>query len=206
MKIVSIYSHNYYSNSFIAISGGQAVLFDCGALPNQISPYLRANKAKLTSIVLTHGHFDHIATLEKLREHYSVPVYIHENDAELLTDSYKNAYKHFFSDYFEVNPAEHTFRDGDFIPVGEERFEVIHTPGHTEGSSCFLCEDHLISGDLIFDGGLGRTDFYGSDVKKMFKSLRRIYELPNADKINLYPGHELITTLIKALKNNHLID
>ena len=206
MKIVPIFSRNYYSNSFLAISGGQAVLFDCGAMPKQISPYLRANKAKLTSIVLTHGHFDHIATLEKLRTHYSVPVYIHENDAELLTDSYKNAYKHFFSDKFEVNPAEHTFKEGDFIPVGEERFEIIHTPGHTEGSCCFLYENHMISGDLLFTGGMGRTDFYGSDVKKMFKSLRKIYELPNADKIQLYPGHEYTTTLFDSLRYNLLID
>ena len=124
---------------------------------------------------------------------------IHELDDEMLTDGHKNAFLDFFGVDKRFSPAERLLRDGDVIELGNEKITVIHTPGHTKGSSCFLAGDTLITGDTVFADGYGRCDLYGGDIMKMRGSLKRLRDLdPN---LTIYPGHGAENRLGAALDN-----
>ena len=152
-------------------------------------------------ILLTHGHFDHIFSLDILRKKYNIPVLIHESDAEMLSDSVKNAYSFFFDDSFTQKEADRTFSDGDSITIGSDQLTVIHTPGHTKGSSCFMCDDLLITGDTLFAEGIGRTDLYGGNYETIIFTLKTMRYIENDDDITIYPGHGRTERLSRALDN-----
>jgi len=127
-------------------------------------------------ILITHGHMDHIPVLADLKKALSVPVAAHSGDAEALPID-----------------SDILLRDGDTISLGAIQFQVIHTPGHTPGSVCFLAGKHLISGDTIFPGGPGHTRS-PADFRTIIESLtRRIFPLP--DDTEVYPGHGEATVL-----------
>ncbi len=149
-------------------------------------------------IILTHGHFDHIMSLDSLRERTGAPAYIHKKDAEMLTDGEKNAYSFFFSEEWGQRPAEKTLSDGDIVRLGESLLKVIHLPGHSKGSVALLGDNFLITGDTLFDGGVGRCDLYGGDERELYASIGKLKEL-DQDLI-IYPGHGGSTRLSHALE------
>lgn len=201
MKVICIYSTNYRSNTFLACSDGHCAIIDPGAEVGDVVAALEKNGLIPDLILLTHGHFDHIFSLDSLRERFSVPVYIHADDAELLTSSEKNAYSLFWNGSFTQGAADKTFIGGDRIAVGSEFLDVIHTPGHTNGSSCFACGDILITGDTLFADSFGRTDLYGGDSSALFKSLSAMRNLKFSAETKIYPGHGGSTLLSYALDN-----
>ena len=126
---------------------------------------------------------------------------VHKDDAVLLTDTQKNVYSLFFDGTFTARPVEKVFSDGDEIELAGETVKVIHTPGHTEGSSCFLCENALITGDTLFSAGVGRTDFIGGSERKLYDSLKKLRGIEGGSKITIYPGHGKTNILSAALDN-----
>jgi len=154
-------------------------------------------KEDLTPIamLITHSHWDHIGDAFKLKEHYSIPVYIHSLDVPNLKQPGSDGLP-MWIDIRGVVPDK-TFSEGDLIKIGTIEFKVIHTPGHTPGGVCFYSEKQsvLLSGDTLFKGSIGNLSFPTSVPNAMWGSLEKLAKLP-AQTI-VYPGHGPSTTIGK---------
>ena len=190
------------TNCYFAINDEtkEVLIIDPGANPKQLAERISTEGVKPVAILLTHGHFDHIYSVDYVREKYNCQLCIHENDALCLTDSYKNANKLFFNEDLTFNPADWLISDKDKLSLGELQIKVIHTPGHTEGCVCYLVENALICGDTIFDRSVGRTDLPSGNTKVLYESLRKIKTMD--ESIRLYPGHGSITTIKEQKQSN----
>ena len=179
------------NNNYVIIDeeSREAVLIDCSEPTDDIADYIKEQGAELKYILLTHAHFDHILGVNYYRRKFGVSVFLHKDDLPLLGQ---------LSQYVagaESVSVDKLFDDDTEFSLGNEKIKVIHTAGHTEGSVCFLIGDTLFSGDTLFYGTYGRTDFpRGSDMK-MAESLRRLFLLD--DNMVVYPGHGESTTIGK---------
>ncbi len=193
MRVIPIVCGMLQTNCYILIdpeSRRSAVIDpadDCGAILS------RLKGTEPSCILLTHAHFDHILALDKLRDATGMPVYIHQDDEEMLTDAEKNCSLSVLRREYTFRPAENLFRGGETIALGNSAVKTIHTPGHTKGSSCFLCGKELFTGDTLFAYGAGRTDLYGGSEEAILSSLKKLRLLPG--EFDVYPGHGETTTL-----------
>ncbi len=171
---------------------GIAVVIDPGDEYEKIAGLLDGRK--VAAVLNTHGHIDHI----KEDERFGVSVYIHLKDSECLTDPAKNLSSLLgFSLNLDVEVVR--IEDGDVLRFGNLAFEVLHTPGHSPGSSVFRAGDVLFSGDTMFCGDYGRTDLPGGSEEELFLSVReKILVLPGETVV--YPGHGPRTTIGKEKK------
>ena len=161
----------------------------------------------LEKILLTHGHCDHIAAAAEIADKTGAQVVIHTNDLPKLTDNAAN-----LADFFDmppVTPVENavTCEDGDVISIGsgEIEFEVLHTPGHTSGSVCYIADDRMYVGDTIFKGSMGRTDMYDGDEDTLFSTLAMLYEFDVRTDYLLLPGHGEQTYISEERMNNRYL-
>ena len=168
------------------------VVVDPGSQPDLIQT--RLNNRKLDSIVLTHGHFDHIGAVCQLVKETGAEVIAHAIDAEAVTDSSEINLGHRIQ-RIEAIHVDRRVEEGDSIAVGKQSLKVIHTPGHTAGSICLFDDvGHiLLSGDTLFFEDVGRTDFPTGDAGQQRQSIRRLFDLP--DDTRVYPGHDRETTI-----------
>jgi hydroxyacylglutathione hydrolase len=153
-----------------------------------------ANDLRLQVIANSHGHIDHVFDNAALHRASVAPIAIHPDDAYRLQGD--NAYGF----EMERSTADRDLREGDQVIVGDLTFDVLHTPGHTEGSVCLYEERHrlLLSGDVLFAGSYGRTDLPGGDDDAMVSSLRRLAEhMP--PEVRVLPGHGPETTVGREL-------
>lgn len=189
------------TNCYIIVSDKKnAVLIDPGANPEKVIAKMQELDAVPKYILLTHGHFDHIGAVIALKEQYGLQVGIGQLDSELTQDStlvqttlsIALGGKEFTSDI--------ELKDGDIVTLDELTFRMMHTPGHTKGGMCILCNDYIFTGDTLFKGTCGRTDLYGGDYKEILKSLKKIADLEGDYKI--CPGHEDCTTLSYEKETN----
>ena len=166
------------TNAYIVIcrQTGDSVLIDTPADANTIIERLEGTNPKY--ILLTHNHMDHLGALSELQSKLNVPLAAHAADAGSLPSL-----------------PEVLLNDGDTVSFGNIKLEVLHTPGHTPGSLCFMAGQYLISGDTIFPGGPGKTGS-PADLEQIIKSITdKILVLPEDTQI--YPGHGGSTTLKK---------
>ena len=170
----------------------KAILIDPGSPDQPLLEALKKLPGKLTGILLTHGHFDHIGGINAVEDISDVPVFVHSGDAPMLTDGRKNL-SLYFGKTLTCNCTQKPVEDGDEISFGAQSFRALHTPGHSGGSVCYIGDGVLFSGDTLFAGSIGRTDFPGSDEKQMALSLEKLQSLPGDYQI--YPGHGPQTTL-----------
>lgn len=198
MEIISLSPTGFASNCFILHSAGEAFVIDPAISEKRILARLEDEGLTLKGILLTHGHFDHIWRAEELRNATGAPLYVHEADAEILTDSKKNAYATFTGGSFTISEADGLLREGDALTLGTERITVLHTPGHTKGSVCYDTGEILITGDTLFAQGFGRYDLYGGDLKALKGSLQRLLELASTENRWIYCGHGENSTLKAA--------
>ncbi len=147
-------------------------------------------------IINTHGHLDHIAGNLFFDQ---VPIFIHKDDASMLTDPELNLSAVFGEEVISPLPAR-MLEDGDVIDFEGINITVIHTPGHTPGSISLKIGNVLFSGDTLFSGSVGRTDLRGGDYQQLRLSLKRLMSLP--DEIAVYPGHGEPTTIGKERISN----
>ena len=198
MEIINLYPGSFASNCYLLVSGSHAAIADPSLNAERLLDELRSRHLTLDYILLTHGHFDHVLALDELRDACGVSAYIHEADAELLSDSHKNGFSYFFGRERVFRPAERTLTHGNVLTLGDERICVVHTPGHTKGSVCYQCDGGiLLTGDTLFDGAYGRFDLYGGDARTLYDSLRSLHTLPK--DLTIYPGHGAHTRLGDAL-------
>lgn len=199
MKIIPICGESFGANTYLIVSGNSALVVDPAVSVQAILGAVRGEDAFLEGILLTHGHFDHILSLDTLRDALPIPARIHEADRVMLTDGSKNAFSTFFGQERVWRPAEHGLTNGQTISLGEETVTVLHTPGHTPGSVCYLCGDDLITGDTLFAEGYGRCDLWGGSLDLMRDSLATLRTLP--EHLTIYPGHGASYRLSHALDN-----
>lgn len=202
MKIVTKPLGMIQANCYLLVSEQNRVLvLDPGGDAGAIIRYLEQNSLTLGAILLTHGHHDHIAAVWDLLDYEQVPVYVPEQDLEMLEDislSLCGMAPLYF--HYEKGVSYHTVQDGDVVKLDEISLQVIHTPGHTKGSSCYLGEGALFTGDTLFEGSVGRTDLYGGSYPVLKASLEKLAALPQ--DYTVYPGHGGATTLEIQKKTN----
>lgn len=155
---------------------------------------------KLKYILLTHCHWDHIAATNRIKAITNAKVAIHTNDLKGLTDSSISLSEILSGQKYHVE-ADIILSDGQKMNCGDLEIIVMHTPGHTSGSVCYVCQDVIFSGDILFaNGSMGRIDFPTGNAKQMIASLRKLSEIE--DNYTVYPGHYDKTDLEKERKYN----
>ena len=149
---------------------------DPGGQGRQLAQWLRDKGLTLRLVLLTHGHFDHVGGVQELvGEFPGLPVYLHPNDTKLTPDLSRGL---FWTDFYE---------DGDELAMDGLTFRVLHTPGHTPGSVCLQVDDVLLTGDTLFAGSCGRTDFPGGSWQQLMDSFARLSKLPG--NFGVLSGH-----------------
>ncbi len=164
----------------------KCIVVDPGANFVDIMNVVKRNNLEIEYVVLTHGHGDHITNVLKIKEATNAKIVAHEEEQEILLDKRKNLSVSLPSATVELD-ADIYVKDNDTLKVGDMKMKFIHTPGHTPGSMCIKIDKHMLTGDTLFAGSMGRTDFYGGDARKMDKSLKRLKN--QDDDIIIYPGH-----------------
>lgn len=178
-----------------------AILIDPGMQNSSIMDFINNQNLNLKYILLTHAHFDHISGIKYLKES-NAPVLIHEEDEEILGNATYNGSAAISGVGF-TEKADRTFKHDEIIKGFDEDIRVIHTPGHTKGGSCFYLEKAgiLFTGDTLFKGAIGRSDFYSGNGKLLCEMIEsRILTLP--DETVCYTGHGLKTTVLTEKNTN----
>ena len=176
-------------------AGNATAVIDPGGSADQILARIRKNNLDVKLILLTHGHFDHVLGVPDLLAVYpDLPVYITETDYPEARDGGQFGYK------MGLVESVQFYDEGSTVHVGNLAVDVLRTPGHTPGSVTLKVEDVLFTGDTLFNGSCGRTDFPGGSFADMQRSLKRLSDLPGNYRV--YPGHEGSTTLDYERKYN----
>lgn len=188
MELYRLILGSYQVNCYLCCNDHACVIVDPGYEPETVSAAIEKKGLKPEAILLTHGHFDHVGAVKALSSRYSIPVYLHPADLSLplpltrpmgLTE--------------EVD-------EGDELHLAGLSFRVMHTPGHSAGSVCYVVGDVMFSGDTLFAGSRGRTDLPGGSDSAMRKSLNRLAAMTG--DYHICPGHGEITTLSQEQKTN----
>lgn len=176
---------------------GNAIIIDPGDDYERIRGFIDKNKLTPRFIINTHGHADHIGADDK----FNLPVYIHKLDAQCLSDPSRNL-SYFTGAPFGLSiPKVNLLENGDIIKLDSLSLEVLHTPGHTPGGICLKIDNVVFTGDTLFFGGVGRTDFPGSSEQQLLISIRdRLLGLH--DETIIYPGHGPSSTIGNEKRRN----
>ena len=179
---------------------GNIAVIDPGDSSDSIESYVSENSDKIKYILLTHGHFDHIGYAKELRELTNAKVVISKLDEPFLADGNLNLSLPFFGRSVPAVTADITLEDNDELMLGETNIKYISTPGHTQGSGCYIIDDSIFTGDTLMKLSMGRTDFPTSSNADMSDSLKRLYNLKENYKV--YSGHGDNSTLDYEKKYN----
>ena len=179
-----------YTNTFLLISdAGHGVVIDPAGAAEDYNKILDQEGASLTQILCTHGHFDHVGSAEELKQKWGAKLWCEAADLE-------------GSQFYPLTEADSGYQEGGTIQVDEMTFTVWHTPGHTPGSVCLLCENYLFTGDTLFAGSVGRTDLPGGSSRQLSESLKKLAGLPIPADAQVLPGHGELSTFGEELNNN----
>lgn len=190
---------DYQTNCYIVYpdNANACAIIDPGYQPAVILDKVRALGLTVDAILLTHGHFDHVGGVEELVKATNCKLWMAQSDYT----QFKNPENDFYYPLHDCDFTEVWFcEDQEEISAGGLTFTVFATPGHTNGSVCYACEDALFSGDTLFAGSCGRTDLPGGDWNTIKRSLERLAELEK--DYTVYPGHGPATTLAEEKKYN----
>lgn len=181
----------------------EAALIDCSSIDDRIDEEIEKQGANLKYILLTHGHFDHIAGIRPNRFKNNPQIVMHKADLDWLNNA--NQYLPMFGMPEITIPKVDIFvEDGDTIQLGSLEIKVLHTPGHTQGGVCYLVDGNLFSGDTIFREAVGRCDLEGGNFNQIVESIEnKIFTLP--PKTVIYPGHGNITSVEWEKEHNRFL-
>ena len=181
-------------------AGDEWALVDAPFPTKELIDFATELGEKLKYILLTHCHWDHIAATNEVKAITNAQVVAHSEDVKGLVDSSISLSKILCGDDYIVN-ADIIVSNNQIIKLGNMEIKVMHTPGHTAGSVCYLCEDNIFSGDTLFAGGsMGRIDFPSGNAKEMLKSLKSLADLEG--NYIVYPGHYEKTDLETERRSN----
>lgn len=202
MKISTFILGSMRTNCYFIIDekSNKTIIVDPADEYEKINKIISERNLSVEFILLTHAHYDHMMALEKLRESTGTPLYVHKDDAEAVINPQHSYMIKVVSGDKRYKSAEKLLQDDDILYCGNIEIKVMHTPGHTMGSVCYIVGDNIITGDTLFKGDVGRDDLYGGDETQLNNSLKRLISLNGDYKI--YPGHGSSSTLEYERKNN----
>ena len=199
MMIKTIPAGIYDANCYIVIDEKtkEAGIIDPGGDDTKLLEIIKGLNIKPKFILLTHAHLDHVGATEFLSKSLNIPFYVHEKEQKYIeNDNYV---------FGNIRKADAYLTEDTELYIGDNKVNVIHTPGHTEGGVSFLIGDSLFSGDTLFKGAIGRTDFSGGDFGQIINSIKtKLLKLD--DFIDVYPGHGPKSTIGFERNNNPFLN
>lgn len=224
MRIIQL-AEGFSGNTYIISADGsdKCLIVDAGVSAGTVAAACEKYALLPVAILLTHGHFDHIYELDRIRTLFGIPAYVHTDEQNFLTDPRLSLFSFIQGGgNVRMSPAEQTFEDGYELRLASLKVRVIHTPGHTAGSCCFeitdepstdtpqlmrdgeafVCSQAIFTGDTLFADSIGRTDFPSGSFDVLADSVARLrtYSL-GKETLPLFSGHGEMSTLGKALEN-----
>ncbi|KIX91582.1 hydroxyacylglutathione hydrolase [Staphylococcus microti] len=184
------------TNTYFIENDTELLLVDPAGEADKILAEISAINKPLIGILLTHAHFDHIAALDAVLEKYHVPVYIHPEEVDFLTDPHKNGSAKFRAHGLPIitSQAQPELLEEGAFQIGSFSMNVLHTPGHSPGSLSYVFDDFAVVGDTLFNNGIGRTDLYRGDYETLIDSIKdKLFDLD--ETLPIYPGHGPSTTV-----------
>ena len=194
---------NIYVYSCEATNEG--VIIDPGHNFEETKKYVKENEIKITKILLTHGHYDHLLHAREAADFYNASLCCHKNEKEMLIDPSINFSNRVFRTPVSFFP-DMLLEEGDEVRVGKGMLKVLHTPGHTPGCICFYDEasSKIFTGDTLFLESIGRTDFPKSSTEAIIKNIKeKLFTLPEC--VEAYPGHGEKTSIGHEIKHNEIV-
>jgi glyoxylase-like metal-dependent hydrolase (beta-lactamase superfamily II) len=177
----------------------EAIVIDPGDEPDRIIEIIKINNLNVKAIICTHAHFDHIGAVGDIKKQTGAKVLVHENERELYEGAKDQATLWGFDIDTLPLPDSYLSKE-DKIRVGQLIFQILHTPGHSPGGICLYGEGVVFTGDTLFHGSVGRTDFSGGDIEKLKKSFRRLLKLPEHTRV--LSGHGPETSIARERSEN----
>lgn len=195
MIIKTILAGMYEENCYLVMDEDTKELgiIDPGGHANSIINEINLLKGKTKFILLTHGHLDHVDGVIELVNNLKVPFYINKADEDLMQ---KDDFV-----FGTLPKASGYLSEGDTLTLGKHEIKVIETPGHTPGGICFLIDDNIFTGDTLFQGSVGRSDFPGGNGMQLIKNIKEKL-LPLGDGIKVFPGHGPTSNIGYEKRNN----
>ena len=198
--VIGPFSENCY---ILSTEGNNAIIIDAGDEAQQITEYIKGKGLKPLAIFSTHAHIDHVDAVGELKNYFKISFYLNKED-EILLKSVKAQASSVGLECNSPPVVDKFLKDSETISLGDFKIKVLHTPGHTPGGTCLLIEDMLFSGDTLFAGAIGRTDFPGSSYDAIIESIKK-KRLPLGDNIKVFPGHGPSTTIGEEKQNNPFV-
>ncbi len=191
-------------NCYLAINENkkESIIIDPGSAFERIKSAVAQSQTRPVAVLLTHGHFDHAGETAAVSAEYGIDIYAHEKQAEELSNPSLNLSADMFGDS-HVYSADVLLRDDEEIELAGLHIKCLHTPGHTPGGCCYYFTDEgiIFTGDTLFHGSVGRTDFPGGSMSQLVRSINeKLMVLP--DDTVCYPGHDAATTIGYERENN----
>ena len=193
------------TNTYFVTNEDALLIIDPAGESHKILDKLKSMNKPLKAILLTHAHFDHIAALDDVLNVYPVPVYMHKNEHDFLTNPAKNGSQKFQELGLPIitSQAKPQFIDEGDIQLHGFDISVLYTPGHSPGSLSYVFKDFAVVGDTLFNNGIGRTDLYQGDLETLIDSIKdKLFELD--ETMPIYPGHGPSTTIENEFMNPFL--
>ena len=182
---------------------GECLIIDPGEEAEKLIQIIKEKKWKPIAILLTHAHFDHIVAVDRIREVFTIPVYVHKKEEEWLTNPALNGSQYFQLGEIKAAPAEKVISEEGIFKVGNFTFKVLFTPGHSPGSISYYDEDEALvfSGNALFQGSIGRTDLPGGNYQQLMDSIhKKLCTLP--EETLCLSGHGPETIIEDEINHN----
>lgn len=196
----------FQENTFIITDSvtGEAVFIDPGDDSDILISEINKSNLHPLAIINTHAHIDHIGAVFRLQSEWNIPFYLHKNE-QMVLDTFEQTRRLFGLPVSEKPNVDYWIDSEEDLEIGPFHFEVMFTPGHTPGGITFIIEEHVFSGDTLFNGSVGRTDLPGGDWNTLKSSLKKMIEQIDS-KMIIHSGHGSNTTMGREqLENPFLI-
>ncbi len=210
LELASFTFNPFQENTYVLFDKSKECLIidpGCGnpAEEQELRHFIESKGLKPTKLILTHAHIDHVLGCQFVKNTWNIPMYMHHNEIPVLESTVRVGQMYGVPVSTPPNP-DFFLNAGDTFSIGEHEFKVLFTPGHSPGSISFYyaAQQLLISGDVLFNGSIGRTDLPGGNFDTLAESIRtQLYTLP--DEVKVYSGHGPHTTIGREKRGNPFV-